>query len=222
MSSEIIRRNRREFLPAAGHDLFLPLYDPLVSLLGGDRARQELITQARSEAGQRVLDIGCGTGTLMLLLKKQHPAVEVIGLDPDPKALRRAKSKAGNAAVSLQFDQGFADELPYQNGSFDRVLSSFVFHHLEEQDRETMLREALRVLKSTGSLHLLDFAGGDRGSHGLLGHLIHSSHRLKDNSEERIVQLMRRAGFSHARKVKDGSMLFGMLKTSYFESGSTF
>lgn len=83
--------------------------------------------------------------------------------------------------------QGFADELSYQEGSFDRVLSSFMFHHLEEQDREKMLREALRVLKPTGSLHLVDFAGGDHRSHGLLGHLIHSSHRLKDNSEERIL-----------------------------------
>jgi cyclopropane fatty-acyl-phospholipid synthase-like methyltransferase len=218
MSTEIVRHHRREFLPAAGHDLFLPLYDPLVSLLGGDRARQELINQARIENGQSVLDIGCGTGTLVMLLKKQYPTVDVAGLDPDSKALRRAKNKARRAAVSLQLDQGFADELPYRDGSFDRVLSSFMFHHLEEHDRENMLREALRVLKSAGSLHLLDFAGGDHGSHGLLGHLINSSHRLKDNSEERILQLMRRAGFTHARKIKDSSMFFGALKTSYFEA----
>ena len=217
MSTDIIRHHRREYLPAAGHDLFLPLYDPLVSLLGGNRARQELITQARIEDGQCVLDIGCGTGTLIMLLKKRYPTVEVAGIDPDPKALRRAKSKATRAAVSLQLDQGFADELPYQDDSFDRVFSSFMFHHLEDEDRETMLREALRVLKSGGSFHLLDFAS-DHGSHGLLGHLIHSSHRLRDNSEERILQLMSRAGFSHARKVKDGSMSFFALKTSYFEA----
>jgi ubiquinone/menaquinone biosynthesis C-methylase UbiE len=79
-------------------------------------------------------------------LKKQYPTVQVAGLDPDPKALRRAKTKATRGAVSLQLDQGFADELPYEDGSFDRVLSSFMFHHLEEQDREKMLSEALRVL----------------------------------------------------------------------------
>src|SRR5215213_1494609 len=218
MSSEVIGHKRREFLPAAGYDLLLPLYDPLVSLLGGDRARQELINQARIEDNHHVLDIGCGTGTLVILLKKQHSTVEVAGLDPDVRALRRAKMKATRAAVSLQFDQGFADELPYPEGAFDRVLSSFMFHHLEDQDREKMLREALRVLKPTGSLHLVDFAGGDDGSHGLLGHLIHSSHRLKGNSEERILQLIRRAGFSHGRKIKDGSMFFGAWKTSYFEA----
>jgi ubiquinone/menaquinone biosynthesis C-methylase UbiE len=181
-------------------------------------ARKELINQARIENHHRVLDVGCGTGTLVILLKKQHPTVEVAGLDPDLNALRRANTKATRAAVSLQFDQGFADELPYQDGSFDRVLSSFMFHHLEEEDREKMLCEALRVLKPTGLLHLLDFAGGGDGSHGLLGHLIHSSHRLKDNSQERILQLMRRAGFSHATKIKEGSMFFGWLKTSYFEA----
>lgn len=220
MSSEIVRHHPREFLPAAGHDLFLPLYDPLVSLLGGDRARKELINQARIEDGHRVLDIGCGTGTLLMLLKKQYPTVQVAGLDPDPKALRRAKTKATRAAVSLQLDQGFADELPYENNSFNRVLSSFMFHHLEEQDREKMLREALRVLKFDGSFHLLDFAGGDQGSDGLLAHLIHSSHRLKDNSEQRILQLMKRAGFTQARKIKDGSMFLGALKTSYYEAST--
>ena len=107
MSSEIIG-DQKEFLPAAGHDLLLPLYDPLVSLLGGDRARQEVINQARIEGGQRVLDIGCGTGTLVTLLKKQYPTLEVAGLDPDPKALHRAKTKVARAGVSVQLDQGFA------------------------------------------------------------------------------------------------------------------
>src|SRR5918995_1661808 len=195
MSSEIIAHQRREFLPAAGHDLFLPLYDPLVSLLGGDRARLDLINQAKIEPSHHILDIGCGTGTLVMLLKQRCPAISMVGLDPDPKALRRAKTKANRAAVSAQFDQGFADELPYNNGSFDRVFSSFMFHHLEEQDRERTLREVLRVLKPGGSFHLLDFAGHDHGSRGHFSRLIHSSNRMKDNSERRILQLMRYAGF---------------------------
>src|SRR5262245_43522497 len=126
MSSEIIHHHKRTFLPAAGRDLFLPLYDPLVSLMGGDRARRDLIAQANIEPGQRVLDIGCGTGTLAVLLNRSSADVEVIGLDPDPKALRRAKTKARRAEVLLQLDQGFADELPYEEDSFDRVFSSFM------------------------------------------------------------------------------------------------
>ena len=218
MSSEIMDHHRRNFLPAAGHDLFLPLYDPLVSLLGGDRARVDLINQAKIEPNHHVLDIGCGTGTLVMLLKQRCPGVSVAGLDPDPKALRRAKTKASRAAVSVQFDEGFADQLPYNNGSFDRVFSSFMFHHLEEQDREGTLSEVMRVLKPGGSFHLLDFAGHDNGSRGHFSGLIHSSNRLKDNSEGRILQLMKHAGFIKANKIKDGSMLFGLLRTAYYEA----
>ena len=224
MSSEIINHPKRTFLPAAGLDLFLPLYDPFVSLLGGDRARRDLMAQAEITPGQRILDIGCGTGTFAVMLSRTHPDVEVIGLDPDPKALRRAKTKATRAGVSFQLDQGFADELPYREDSFDRVFSSLMFHHLEEQNREKTLREVLRVLKPGGSFHLLDFVGGhENGSHGLLSHgffnrLIHSNEQLKDNSDERIVELMQRAGFASAEKVKDSQMVLGLLQTAYYRA----
>jgi ubiquinone/menaquinone biosynthesis C-methylase UbiE len=128
--------SQRHFFPAAGRDVFLPVYDPLVSLMGFDRARRELISSANVERGQDILDLGCGTGTLAVMLKRDFSSVQIVGLDPDPKVLRRARIKATRAAVSVQFDQGFADELPYKDGSFDRVFSSFMFHHLEEDERQ--------------------------------------------------------------------------------------
>ena len=223
MSSQIIDDHKRTFLPAAGRDFFLPLYDPLTSLLGGDRARRHLIEQANISSGQRILDIGCGTGTLAVQLKKERTDVEVVGLDPDPKALRRARAKTTRAGVSVQFDQGFADALPYESSSFDRVLSSLMFHHLEDETREKTLREVLRVLKPGGSFHLLDFTGGhgshDSGSHGLHSHLVrlfHSHDRLKDHSDARILELMRSAGFKNVEKVKGGKMLFDLLRTAYY------
>lgn len=210
----------REFLPAAGRDVFLPLYDPLVIFMGGSRAREELIKQARIEPNQRVLDIGCGTGTLVVLLKRRYPDAEIVGLDPDPKALRRAKKKVRRAGVTVQLDEGFADELPYETGTFDRVLSSLMLHHLEDPDREKMLREVLRVLKPAGAFHLLDFAGGEDRAPGRWGRLVDSHARLEDNSHQRILQLMRRAGFTNAEKVKDGSMLFGLMPTAYYQAGA--
>ena len=218
MTFEMVDHRQRHFLPAAGHDLFLPLYDPLVSLMGGDRARKELIAQAKLQPNHRVLDVGCGTGTLMTLLKRRYSTLQVIGLDPDAKALRRASNKAKRAGVSVQFDQGFGDALPYGNAAFDRVFSSFMFHHLEDENREKTLQEVSRVLKPGGSFHLLDFAGGEQGSHGLLGHFLHSHARLKDNNDARILQLMRHAGFSGGEKVKDSSMLFGLLRITYYQA----
>ena len=222
MSSQIMDDQKRTFLPAAGRDFFLPLYDPLTSLLGGDRARRDLIEQAKISSGQRILDIGCGTGTLAVQLKQERADVEVVGLDPDPKALGRAIAKATRARVSVQFDQGFADALPYESSSFDRVLSSLMFHHLEDETREKTLREVLRVLKPGGSFHLLDFTGShgshDSGLHSHLARLFHSDDRLKHNSDARILELMRSAGLKNAEKMKEGKMLFGLLRTAYYRA----
>jgi len=219
MSSETTDRQQKDFLPAAGHDVFLPLYDPFVSFLGFDRARQELISQANIKPGQHILDVGCGTGTLGVLLKRQYSGVEVVGLDPDPKALRRASTKLRRAGVSVQLDQGFADELRYERESFDRVLSSFMFHHLAGHDREKTLTEVRRVLKPGGSFHLLDFVV-DHAAHGFLHRLVHSHAELKDNTDERILQLLSRTGFANAQKVRAGSMFFGVLRTAYYSASN--
>ena len=224
----------RTFLPAAGYDLFLPLYDPLVTLLGGNRSRQELIEQANIKSGQRILDIGSGTGSFAVLLMRQCADVEVMGLDPDPKALRRAKAKAERARVSVRFDQGFADELRYESKSFDRVFSSLMFHHLDEQTQQKTLSEVLRILKPGGSFHLLDFVSADHGSnasashqrhshsghsfHHHLMHLFHPRDRVQDNSDSQLLDLMRRSGFTNSEKVNEGKMLFGLLRTAYYRA----
>lgn len=215
MSAEFMDK-QKDFLPAAGHDLFLPLYDPLVTWLGFDRAHQELIAQANLAPGQRVLDLGCGTGSLVVRLKRQYPRVQVVGIDPDPKALHRASVKAQRAAVSVKFERGFADELPHESASFDRVFSSFMFHHLDEAGRENALREVLRVLKPGGSFHLLDFVSNHDGSHGFLHRLFNSHAELKHNSDERLVHAMRSTGFTKAEKVKSESKFFGLLRTAQF------
>jgi ubiquinone/menaquinone biosynthesis C-methylase UbiE len=209
----------KAYLPAAGHDWALPLYDPVTRLLGGDKLRRELVRQAALESHHRVLDIGCGTGTLVTEIKRVHPSVEVTGLDPDPKALARARRKTERAGVAIRFEQGFAGKLPFPDASFDRVFSSFMFHHLPADEREKMLREVRRVLAPGGSLHLADFARPGQHSHGLLAHLLHSSRHLADNSDERILALMQQAGFAPASKVADGAMLLGLLHISYYRAG---
>ena len=193
--------HRRTYIPAAGHDLLLPLYDPILKLLGGDKARKALLEQAEIRPSQRVLDIGCGTGSLVVLLKRLHPAAEVVGLDTDPKALARAREKTRRAVVSALFDQGFSDALPYPEACFDRVLSSFMLHHLEPDAKRRTLEEARRVLKPGGSLHVLDFGGSEHRSDGFLARSLHSTRQLPDHFEGRLPELMRESGFADASEV---------------------
>ncbi len=199
----------RTYLPAAGHHWSLPLYDPLVKLLGGNAARALLLDQAAVRSRDRVLDIGCGTGSLAVLIKRRYPDVEVVGLDPDPRALARARRKGERTALSIQLDQGFSDELPYPEGAFDRVFSSFMLHHLEATEKERTLREVRRVLKPGARFHLLDFAAPESDSAGRLARWLHSSHRLKDNSDEQILSLMRQAGLADPKRIAGRALLVG-------------
>ena len=186
----------REYLPAAGRHSFLPLYDPLTKLMGIERAHNRLIGQAGIQDSHSVLEIGCGTGTLSVAIKRRYPTIRMVGLDPDPKALARARRKADCSAATIQWDEGFADAMNYPDSSFDRVLSSFMFHHLPLEVKKRMFREVRRVLKPGGRLELMDFAGPDAGAH-LLSRIFHSPAQLKDNSRERVLQLMAEAGLSN-------------------------
>jgi ubiquinone/menaquinone biosynthesis C-methylase UbiE len=210
---------QRTYLPAAGKDWALPLYDPMQRLLGADRVRQKLLDQAALGPSARVLDIGCGTGTFATAIKRSHPAVEVIGLDPDPKALARAKKKAVRAGVSIQFDQGFSNELPYPDASFDRVFSSLMFHHIKGDDRLNTLREVRRVLKPGGSFHLVDFSKAEGQAHGLKDFVCASSH-FNDNSDARILSLFEQAGFANPKKTAEAAMFLGLLRLAYFSASA--
>ena len=121
-------------------------------------------------------------------------------------------------AVPIQFDQGFSDELPYSDSSFDRVFSSFMLHHLHAGEKERTLREVRRVLIPGGSLHLLDFGGPESGQKGFLARLFHTGNSLKDSSDSRIIALMSQAGLANPEVVRHGVMLFG--KIAYYQASA--
>lgn len=197
------------YLPGMGVDWLLPLYDPLTRALGIPSAHGRLAEQAELRPGHRVLEIGCGTGNLALVVNREYPGTHVVGLDPDPKALARARRKAAREGLSVQLDRGFAGELPYPDESFDRVLSAFMFHHLDPTEKRKALREAKRILRPGGSLHLLDFGGARERSDGLVARLSHRSKHLQDNLGERIPTLMREEGLADPVEISHRVTLIG-------------
>ena len=209
--AEVAERQRR-YVPAAGYDWLLPLYDVIAKLVGSEAAHRQLVEQAAIQPRQHVLDIGCGTGNLTLLLKGLHPRAEVVGLDPDPKALRRARRKADERKLAVRFDRGFADELPYAEASFDHVVSAFMLHHLDLNEKSKTLREARRMLRRGGAFHVLDF-GGAGHANGIIAHLFHHA-QLED--QHRIPILMREAGFTQVTELAPRATILG--RVSYWRA----
>lgn len=147
-----------KYIPALGFDWLTPLYDPLIRwFMPETRFKTRLVQEANIQGGQRVLDLGCGTATLTILIKQAHPDADVTGLDGDAKILEIARQKAAKVSAEISLHEGMAFQLPYAENSFDRVLSSLVLHHLTADNKQRTLAEVFRVLDSGGEAHVADF-----------------------------------------------------------------
>ncbi|HET9140173.1 class I SAM-dependent methyltransferase [Actinophytocola sp.] len=189
----------REYLPAMGKHYLLPFYDVVHHLFGLAPIHREMIELAGPRAGHRVLDVGCGTGNLLRSISRAHPGVELTGLDPDPKVLAKARRKLTRRGRTARLDRGFAEELPYPDGSFDRVFSSLMLHHLDTSAKDELLAEVRRVLRPDGVLVLADLVVDGEHDH-------HHRHgpgrrpgpmreRLKDNVGDTVAERIAAAGF---------------------------
>jgi ubiquinone/menaquinone biosynthesis C-methylase UbiE len=199
-----------DYLPAAGRHALLPGYDLLTRLLGMKRVYNALIEQADLADGQRVLEIGCGTGNVTIRAKQAHPGADLTGSDPDPRALDRARRKA-RGLTGIRFERAFAQELPYKDGEFDRVLSSMMLHHLDDDTKSAAAAEVHRVLRPGGTFNVVDIGGHMTARDGLLARrLMHNAHGA-GNLGEAIPQLLRTAGFDVAEVASRRHRLIGRL-----------
>jgi len=152
------------------YDLFLWLVS-----LGTERAyRGRALELVKLKAGESVLDIGCGTGTLAIAAKQRvGPAGRVYGVDASPEMLARAGKKAKKAGVEVVFKNGIVEGLPFPDGHFDVVLTTMMLHHLGRKARQQCAREVRRVLKPGGRVLAVDFGQPAEGKRGLLDHFHH-------------------------------------------------
>lgn len=146
------------YIPALRFDALTRFYDPIVAVTTRERAfKTRLVEQMNLKAGQRLLDVGCGTATLTLMLKRSCPDADVVGLDGDPAALAIARSKADDAGLAIELREGMSSSLGVPNQSFDRITSSLLLHHLGFVAKMCTLSSMLRALKPEGQLHIADW-----------------------------------------------------------------
>jgi ubiquinone/menaquinone biosynthesis C-methylase UbiE len=179
-----------EYIPALSYRFLTPFYDFIQKYIVRDvRYKSLLIAQANIRPGQRVLDLGCGTGTLAIMAKLAQPSAEVSGLDADPDMLKVAKYKSTLQKVSVNFDIGFTNHLPYPDEYFDCVLSSIMIHHLKTPDKIKTAQEVYRVLKPGGQLHIIDFGKPVTWYGKLLGPLLHEFEEANDNIDGKLPEI---------------------------------
>jgi ubiquinone/menaquinone biosynthesis C-methylase UbiE len=175
------------------------LYDPVVAWTTREQTcKSALLDGAALQSGQRVLDVGCGTGTLACMAAQRVPGVEMYGLDGDPAILEQARRKAAARGVAIRFMHGMSFQLPFPDEYFDSVLSSLFFHHINHGTKHGTLAEILRILKPGGRLHVADWGAAQdvlmRAAY--LGiQLLDGFGTTQDNVRGRLPGMMAQAGF---------------------------
>jgi protein-L-isoaspartate(D-aspartate) O-methyltransferase len=106
------------------------------------KVADEMVKHYGLKAGDRVLDIGCGKAFLLFDLTEAVPGIEVAGLDISDYGIKNAKEE-----MHPHIQVGHANKLPYEDNSFDLVISINVFHNLHTYDLEKALKEVNRVGK---------------------------------------------------------------------------
>lgn len=188
-----------KFKPALGLHGLTPHYDWLHSIIDpGQGFRFTVAAHLAVLPGERVLDVGCGTGSQALVLKRLVPEATIEGLDIDPTILQIARRKAAAAGIPISFVEGSADRLPFEPESFDRVVSTLAFHHLSAEAKRRAHAEVFRVLRPRGRFVLADFGGSPvpllRAAFNLLhGERAGSTH---EQLEGNMHALLRDAGFA--------------------------
>ncbi|MCB0103638.1 MAG: methyltransferase domain-containing protein [Anaerolineales bacterium] len=202
--------NEKRYIPALSFRWLTPLYDPLLKwVMREETFKRRLIHHANIQPQMKVLDLGCGTGTLTLMLKRAHPEAQITGLDGDSEVLDIARNKSRDA--DIQWDEGLASSIPYPDSAFDRVVTSLVIHHLVTDDKRRAFEEVYRVLKPNGELYVLDFGAPHSSLTRFMTKYMRRLEEAADNFDGLIPRFVAEAGFGSVKEAENFVTVFGPL-----------
>ncbi|MBW1677617.1 MAG: class I SAM-dependent methyltransferase [Deltaproteobacteria bacterium] len=106
-------------------------------------------------AGDRILDLCCGTGTLTAVIARQRFTRRLIGVDISESIIEIARIKAHH--IPATFLRASADNLPFNSSQFDNCFISFGLHHMSKYERQKTLAEIHRTLAPKGAIYIIDY-----------------------------------------------------------------
>jgi len=184
------------------------LYDPIIEGLSFGRERrfrEKTLEYMEFSPDDRILDVGCGTGSLTLLVAARlQPPGEAVGIDAAPKMIDIARRKAIEAKVPASFSPGVAEDLEFPDSSFDLVVNSMFTHHIDTELKQRAFAEMERVLRPGGTLVTADVDRPTTSLGWLMGwgaRWLLAQKELVDNLRGDLPDLMRQAGFLDVRRV---------------------
>lgn len=219
-------REASGYLPPLRFRFRTRLYDALVRLASRERAvTGELVRRAKLRNAEHALDLGCGSGTLSVALALAYRDAAVTGLDADLHALVLAQKKAKGCRALVNLEHGLAQHLPFEASSFDLVVSSLLFHHLDQTEKYRALFEARRITKPGGRLLIADWEAPTSVVSRLLLRLVRTLDGLEttcDHVTRALPALIRQAGFDDVREVQAISTALGVIHiVEALRAGST-
>lgn len=189
------------YIPPLRFHWLTSFYDSLVVITTREAFFKKLIVdKVANTKGNNLLDVGCGTGTLTKLIAEKSPKHTVIGLDADQTALDISQKKVIGKDLNISFRQGFGQKMPFNENSFDIVVSSLFFHHLNSSAKLATLTEIRRVLKPDGTLIIADWGKPTSIFQRILFFVVQvldGFETTKDNVDGVIPSLVVESGFTH-------------------------
>lgn len=150
----------RSYVPALGDHRLSPFYDTTVALMTCERTwRRAFVKQIDPQPRDVILDLGCGTGSLAILLKQSCSAASIYGVDADPDILTRAENKARDAGVLVHFAKGYSQDAVAIAAGIrpNKIVSSLVLHQIPLAAKRLTILNAFAALRAGGELHIADY-----------------------------------------------------------------